>query len=152
MSILSKVRARRVCGHSIGEIEAWLRAHGGRLFDTWSDEKLVLWVLHHGARRRLCVFQNLPDPTIRGLVTFQRIPDDIPIDSAMEWAWEENATAGERLYVSAMAGAGVPLPIFARMIHDVSVELGARRVVCHRRNEPRDLTHVFEKCLSHGIS
>ena len=153
MSLVSRARDKVVCGHHVAEIERWIRCHGARLVDDWSDEKLAVWVLHHGARRRLAVLSSLTasQSGIGGVLTFQRLPDDVPADDGMAWAWNEDATVGRRLYVSMMIGDGVPLPIWSRLLHDLAVAYGVSRVVCHRRKKVRDLTHLLKR-FRHGIS
>lgn len=148
MSTLSKVRAERVCvAWTAGEVADWLRTHGGRLFDTWSEAKLVRWVLHHGPRHRLVILHRPDDRAIRGVATWQRLPDAVPVEEAMDAAWGESDPVGTRVYVSAMVGPAVPLRIWARVFHDAGVAVGRTRVVCHRRNVVRDLSHLFRRFL-----
>lgn len=151
MSTLSKVRASVVCGHPVGDIERWIREHGPKLVDNWSDQKLAVWILHHGARRRLAVLSCLSRSGIGGVLTFQRLPDDVPTGDGMAWAWNEDATVGRRLYVSMMVGDGVPLPIWSKLLHDLAVAYRVSSVVCHRRKKVRDLTHLLSR-FRHGIS
>lgn len=148
MSTPLKAKAERVCvAWAAGDVADWLRAHGGLLFDTWSQAKLVRWVQHHAQRGRLVVIHRPDDWAILGVATWQRLPDAVPVEEAMDAAWGESDAMGARVYVSAMVGPAVPLRIWARVFHDAGVAVGRTLVVCHRRNVVRDLSHLFRRFL-----
>lgn len=134
----------------LSQVVAWLFERAPGVFGDWSTEKLARWVLHHARENRLVTVREPRQHRILCVMLWQRLPDDVAIDDAMAWGWQKNATAGSRIYVSALVGK-IPFSDLARLIHAVAFAPGVRRVVCHRRKQAHDITAALNRYF-HGIS
>ena len=132
----------------VGQVVEWLAREAPGVFGTWPLDRLCRWVRHHAADRRIAIVRAPKSDRILCAILWQRLPDDVDIEDAMAWGWEKNATAGSRLYVSALVGR-IPFPQLARLIHAVAFAPGVRRVVCHRRKKPHDMTAALKR-YAHG--
>lgn len=133
----------------LSQVVAWLYERAPKIFGDWSTEKLARWVLHHARDHRLAVVREPRHHRILCVMLWQRLPDDVPIEDAMAWGWQRNATAGSRVYVSALVGR-IPLKDLARLIQVAAFAPGVRAVVCHRRKQPHDMTAALNR-YRHGI-
>ena len=77
--------------------------HSARVFDGWADDKIMAFLRWRARTGTLIVASE--DCEVAGFVAWHRIPDDLDPRDAVQWTWQQPASAGCQVYISALVAS-----------------------------------------------